>query len=76
MLCVNRSEEKCLVRCGLVHLLDRLCSLNNYRGDTNNSDAQCTRQQVSVMAWAGFQVLSNRCVMWETEDGESYHDGV
>ena len=22
------------------------------------------------MAWAGFQVLSNRCVMWEREDGE------
>jgi hypothetical protein len=22
------------------------------------------------MAWAGFQVLANRCVMWETEDGK------
>ena len=57
------------MRCGLVHLLDRLCSLTNYRSDSANSDAQSTSQRVSAMAWAGFQVLSNRCVMWEMEDG-------
>ncbi len=67
---IYRAEEKCLVRCGLVHLLDRLCSLTNYRSESTNSDAQSTRQKVSAMAWAGFQVLSNRCVMWEQEDGK------
>ena len=65
---IQRADEKCLVRCGLVHLLDRLCSLTNYRSDTSNSEAQSMRQRVSAMAWAGFQVLSNRCVMWEQED--------
>lgn len=63
-----RAEEKCLVRSGLVHLLDKLCSLANLRSDT--SDTQSVNQKVSTMAWAGFQVLANRCVMWETEDGK------
>ncbi len=67
---MNRADEKCLVRCGLVHLLDRLCNLTNYRSDAVNSEAQSMRQRVSAMAWAGFQVLSNRCVMWEQEDSE------
>lgn len=64
----SRAEEKCLVRSGLVHLLDKLCSLANYRLD--NKETQSTHQKVSAMAWAGFQVLANRCVMWETEDGK------
>ena len=62
-----RAEEKCLVRSGLVHLLDKLCSLANHRSETREN--QSTRQKVSAMAWAGFQVLANRCVMWETEEG-------
>lgn len=65
-----RAEEKCLVRSGLVHLLDKLCSLANLRSDT--SETQSINQKVSSMAWAGFQVLANRCVMWETEDGKFY----
>ena len=69
--CANRAEEKCLVRSGLVHLLDKLCSLTSYRTESNNNtEAQNTRQRVASMAWAGFQVLSNRCVTWEQEDGE------
>lgn len=56
------------MRSGLVHLLDKLCSLANLRSDT--SDTQSVNQKVSAMAWAGFQVLANRCVMWETEDGK------
>ncbi|XP_055995500.1 probable E3 ubiquitin-protein ligase HECTD4 isoform X2 [Ostrea edulis] len=74
----TRAEEKCLVRSGLVHLLDKLCSLANLRSDT--SDTQSVNQKVSAMAWAGFQVLANRCVMWETEDGsgieELEHSGL
>ncbi|XP_013380029.1 probable E3 ubiquitin-protein ligase HECTD4 isoform X2 [Lingula anatina] len=83
LLCIipyTRAEEKCLVRCGLVHLLDKLCSLSNCRGDTSSTDSQSTRQKVSAMAWAGFQVLANRCVMWEQEEGmypdELEHSGL
>ena len=63
-----RNEEKCLVRSGLVYLLDKLCSLSGSR-DPSGTDCQSIHQRVSSMAWAGFQVLSNRCVMWEDEDG-------
>ena len=56
------------MRSGLVHLLDKLCSLANHRGDMN-MEKQSMRQKVSAMAWAGFQVLADRCVMWETEEG-------
>ncbi|XP_053376531.1 probable E3 ubiquitin-protein ligase HECTD4 [Mercenaria mercenaria] len=75
LLCIvpyTRAEEKCLVRSGLVHLLDKLCSLASYRADSRES--QSTRQKVSAMAWAGFQVLANRCVMWETEEGSQYEE--
>ena len=73
LLCIipyTRAEEKCLVRSGLVHMLDKLCSLTNYRSEGSNTEAQTVKQRVSSMAWAGFQVLSNRCVTWEQEDGE------
>ncbi|WAR02868.1 HECD4-like protein [Mya arenaria] len=75
LLCIipyTRAEEKCLVRSGLVHLLDKLCSLASHRSECRES--QSTRQRVSAMAWAGFQVLANRCVMWETEEGSLYED--
>ncbi|XP_078681858.1 putative E3 ubiquitin-protein ligase HECTD4 [Branchiostoma floridae x Branchiostoma belcheri] len=71
LLCVipyTRAEERCLVRSGLVQLLDKLCSLSSYR-DQSNTETQTIKQRVSAMAWAGFQVLSNRCVMWEDEEG-------
>lgn len=32
-------------------------------------ETQTTRQKVSALAWAGFQVLASRCVKWEVEDG-------
>ena len=63
------------MRSGLVQLLDRLCSLSSCReramGGRASSAVEGLRQRVSSMAWAGFQVLSNRCVMWEKEDGET-----
>ncbi len=61
------------MRSGLVHLLDRLCSLTNHRSDgANMTEAHTTRQRVSAMAWAGFQVLSSRCVTWEQEEGKMH----
>ena len=62
------------MRSGLVQLLDRLCSLSSCLerdpGSRSSSAVEGLRQRVSSMAWAGFQVLSNRCVMWEQEDGQ------
>lgn len=55
------------MRSGLVNLLDKLCNLEKGRVKT---DSQSTRHLVSVMAWAGFQVLSTRCVTWEKDEGE------
>ncbi|XP_071946536.1 probable E3 ubiquitin-protein ligase HECTD4 isoform X2 [Antedon mediterranea] len=63
----TRNEEQCLVDSGLVQLLDQLCSLGT--ADTGGSAMQGNRLHVSTLAWAGFQVLANRCVSWEsTED--------
>ena len=62
------------MRSGLVHLLDKLCSLSQCRcTEAPQSEIQSVQQKVSSMAWAGFQVLSNRCVMWESCDGEWRH---
>ncbi|KAK7087914.1 probable E3 ubiquitin-protein ligase HECTD4 isoform X2 [Littorina saxatilis] len=76
----TRAEERCLVRSGLVHLLDKLCSLAGHPADGLGVESQTTRQKVSALAWAGFQVLANRCVKWEVEDAsqveELEHSGL
>ncbi|XP_069475595.1 probable E3 ubiquitin-protein ligase HECTD4 isoform X3 [Ambystoma mexicanum] len=74
----TRSEEKCLVRSGLVQLMDRLCSLSS-QTESNSSEKQTKKQKVATMAWAAFQVLANRCVEWEKEEGgspEAVHSGL
>ena len=57
----HRAEEKCLMRSGLVHLLDRLCSLSNCWSDSANSETQTTKQKVSVDSnqriWSVYQYL-------------------
>jgi E3 ubiquitin-protein ligase HECTD4 len=68
-LLFTRSEEKCLVRSGLVQLMDRLCSLSS-QTESSSSEKQTKKQKVATMAWAAFQVLANRCVEWEKEEGE------
>ncbi|XP_026550540.1 probable E3 ubiquitin-protein ligase HECTD4, partial [Notechis scutatus] len=73
-----RSEEKCLVRSGLVQLMDRLCSLSS-QTESSSSEKQTKKQKVAIMAWAAFQVLANRCVEWEKEEGgstEAVHSGL
>ncbi|KAL7986606.1 hypothetical protein Chor_012889 [Crotalus horridus] len=73
-----RSEEKCLVRSGLVQLMDRLCSLSS-QAESSSSEKQTKKQKVAIMAWAAFQVLANRCVEWEKEEGgstEAVHSGL
>ncbi|KAG9487790.1 hypothetical protein GDO78_007527 [Eleutherodactylus coqui] len=74
----TRSEEKCLVRSGLVQLMDKLCSLSNQM-ESSSSEKQTKKQKVATMAWAAFQVLANRCVEWEKEEGgstEAVHSGL
>nr|XP_015221532.1 PREDICTED: probable E3 ubiquitin-protein ligase HECTD4 [Lepisosteus oculatus] len=72
------SEEKCLVRSGLVQLMDRLCSLSGQR-DCSSNDKQTKKQKVATMAWAAFQVLANRCIEWEKVEGgstDAVHSGL
>lgn len=64
----DRSEEQCLVRSGLVQLLDSLCSLSGQR-ENSSSEKQTKKQKVATMAWAAFQVLANRCIEWEKVEG-------
>ncbi|XP_030716357.2 probable E3 ubiquitin-protein ligase HECTD4 isoform X2 [Globicephala melas] len=74
----TRSEEKCLVRSGLVQLMDRLCSLSS-QTESSSSEKQTKKQKVATMAWAAFQVLANRCVEWEKEEGgstDAVHSGL
>ncbi|KAG5840240.1 hypothetical protein ANANG_G00186720 [Anguilla anguilla] len=81
MLCTipyTRSEEQCLVRSGLVQLMDRLCSLSSQR-DCSSSEKQTKKQRVATMAWAAFQVLANRCIEWEKVEGgstDAVHSGL
>lgn len=70
-LCLDRSEEQCLVRSGLVQLLDSLCSLSGQR-ESSSSEKQTKKQKVATMAWAAFQVLANRCIEWEKVEGMLY----
>lgn len=56
------------MRSGLVHLMDRLCSLSGQR-DCSSNEKQTKKQKVATMAWAAFQVLANRCIEWEKVEG-------
>ncbi|KAK7934210.1 hypothetical protein WMY93_005106 [Mugilogobius chulae] len=74
----TRSEEQCLVRSGLVQLMDRLCSLSGQR-ECSSNEKQTKKQKVATMAWAAFQVLANRCIEWEKVEGgstDAVHSGL
>ena len=69
ILCIipySRVEEVSLLKCGLVNLLDKLCGLNP---DSNCSDFKAetisSQKELSMLAWAGFKVLANRCMKWQ-----------
>lgn len=48
--------------------MDRLCSLSS-QTESSSNEKQTKKQKVATMAWAAFQVLANRCVEWEKEEG-------
>ena len=66
----EKSEEKCLVKSGLVSLLDNLCSQTSGAKniDQNSEINERTDPKLSDIAWAGFKVLANRCMKWQEED--------
>ncbi|XP_014675681.1 PREDICTED: LOW QUALITY PROTEIN: probable E3 ubiquitin-protein ligase HECTD4 [Priapulus caudatus] len=83
LLCIipyTRNEEKCLVRSGLVGLLDKLCNMSAGKTEAPSASVQSPHHLVALMAWAGFQVLSSRCVTWEKDEGlfeeELEHSGL
>ena len=84
----TREEESCLVRSGLVKLLDHLCSLSNLpvgcgngkegggvRGGEEEEEGEAV-QRVTALAWAAFQVLAERCVSWETRSAGFISSGL
>ena len=70
----TREEEGCLVRSGLVKLLDNLCSMSDLPhgstpapgggGEDGDEEGEVI-QRVTALAWAAFQVLADQCVSWE-----------
>jgi len=50
--------------------MDRLCSLSS-QTESSSNEKQTKKQKVATMAWAAFQVLANRCVEWEKEEGRN-----
>ena len=79
ILCIipyRRMEESSLVKSGLVNLLDKLCGLNHDKKLVEtNSDDLTSQQELSLLAWAGFKVLANRCIKWQ-ENSESPEEDV
>ena len=64
------------MRSGLVKLLDNLCSMSDLpqgstpapegggRGEDGDEEGEVI-QRVTVLVWAAFQVLADRCILWE-----------
>lgn len=72
-----RLEEQCLVRSGLVKLLDRLCSVADEQKQVDiGGDEDEALHRVTSLAWAAFQVLADRCVSWETQDSLVLSSGL
>lgn len=69
-----RLEEQCLVRSGLVKLLDQLCSLMDEQKPVEDEDESLHR--VTSLAWAAFQVLADHCVSWESQDSAVLSSGL
>ena len=72
----ERYEEKGLVRSGLVNLLDKLCSQDT-KAKKHDENKQYKAEEIhnlSSIAWAGFKVLTNRCMKWQEEESNEVAD--
>ena len=54
----ERSEESCIVKSGLVNLLDSLCSSQ--------------KSMDSNTAWESFKILTDRCMKWQEESSKTF----
>ena len=64
-LCIvpfTRQDESCLVRSGLVSLLDTLCGMHEANAEDLDVERQGERHKMSQMAWAVFKVRSRNNV--------------
>ena len=68
----TQNEEICIVKSGLISLLDRMCGMNNIQSSDDKTN--CTFQNLSYLAWAGFKVLANRCMKWQEGNIEVIRD--
>ena len=74
---VYRLEEQCLVRSGLVKLLNQLCSLvDEHKPMDVGGEEEESLHRVTALAWAAFQVLADHCVSWETQDSAVLSSGL
>lgn len=67
----SRDEETCLVKCGLLKLLDKLCGYHQTSDDEVDVEMQSDQHRLSEVAWLGFKVLTNRCIDWEENDSSA-----
>ena len=80
----TREEEGCLVRSGLVKLLDQLCSLSDLPKDSSFPAGEEEEEEVegeavhrvTALAWAAFQVLADHCVSWESKGSTLISSGL
>ena len=65
------------MRSGLVKLLDQLCSLMDEQKPVDmGGDEDESLHRVTSLAWAAFQVLADRCVLWETQESAVLSSGL
>ena len=74
---IPRLEEGCLVRSGLVKLLDHLCSLTDAKKPLEvGGAADESLHRVTSLSWASFQVLAEQCVSWESQNTTTLSTGL
>ena len=64
---VCRVDENCLLRSGVLKMLEQLCDPVTFLDKLELSDEE--EEHTRVVAWGAFRVLSSCCVSWE--DGRS-----
>ena len=58
-------------------LLDHLCSLvDSQKSLEVGGEEDESLHRVTSLAWAGFQVLADRCVTWETQHSAVMSSGL
>ena len=64
---LDRADETCLLRSGVMKLLEMLCTSSDLLAEKDASEEE--EERTRVLAWGAFRVLSDCCVRWD--DGKS-----